>query len=546
MQLGGLGTIGENLTVIECGDDLIVVDCGMGFPDDDMLGIDLVTPDFTYLLNNKDKIRGVFLTHGHEDHIGSVPYLLHSLDLPIYATRLTLGILRNKLLEQKYDFEPRLFCVEAGESVRAGCFSVEFIRVNHSIADACCFAIRTPLGTIVHSGDFKLDLTPVDGDIMDISRLGQLGNEGILLLLCESTNAERPGYTPSERTLGKTFDNIFMRYTDKRIVIATFSSNVHRVQQIIDYSVAYGRKVALTGRSMLNIVTAASELGYMNIPDGTLIDLADMKRYRPDQVTIITTGSQGEPMSGLYRMAFSEHRSIELGSDDLVVISATAIPGNEKTVNKIVNELSKNGIGVFCDRSVPVHVSGHACQEELKLMHALTKPKYFMPIHGEYKHLTAHVELAKSMGQAPNTIFSGENGKVLEITSESASWAESVPAGRILIDGDGIGDVGTIVLRDRRHLAENGVIFVTLGVSFEQRDLIAGPEVLSRGFVYLRENEDIGEFIKDTVITTLINAFKRGVSDVTTLRNMLRDDLSRAVFNKTRRKPMIVPVVLEV
>jgi len=545
MCLGGLGTIGENLTVLEYGDDIIVVDCGMGFPDDDMFGVELVIPDFTYLQNNKEKIRGVFLTHGHEDHIGSVPYLLKLMNVPIYGTRLTLGIVSNKLLDFKLDFEAGLFCVEAGEIVKAGVFSVEFIRVNHSIADACCFAIKTPIGYVVHSGDFKLDLTPVDGDIMDISRLGEIGQKGVLLLMCESTNADRPGYTPSEKTIGKTFDGIFMKYADKRIVVATFSSNVHRVQQIIDFSVAYGRKVALTGRSMLSIVAAASELGYMNIPNGTLIDISEAKRFKPSEVTVITTGSQGEHMSGLYRMAFSEHRMIELGSDDLVVISANAIPGNEKEVDRIINELSKNGISVFCDKSVPIHVSGHACQEELKLMHALLKPRYFMPIHGEHKHLSAHVDIAKSMGMEAPDIFVGENGRVLEITPRKAGWGKSVQSGRVLIDGSGIGDVGNIVLRDRRHLAEDGIVVVTLCASLEEKLLLSGPEIVSRGFVYVRENEDLMEFLRMVAIECIFDAFDRNITEWGQVKNMLKDELSRAVFNKTRRRPMVLPIVLE-
>lgn len=545
MCLGGLGTIGENLTVLEYGEDIIVVDCGMGFPDDDMFGVELVIPDFTYLQSNRDKIRGVFLTHGHEDHIGSIPYLLKLMNVPIYGTRLTLGIVSNKLEEFRLDFEPGLFCVEAGEIVKAGNFSVEFIRVNHSIADACCFAIKTPLGYVVHSGDFKLDLTPVDGDIMDIPRLGEIGKKGVLLLMCESTNADRPGYTPSEKTIGKTFDGIFMKYADKRIVVATFSSNVHRVQQIIDNSVAYGRKVALTGRSMLSIVAAAKDLGYMSIPNGTLIDISEVKKYRPCEVTVITTGSQGEHMSGLYRMAFSEHRMIELGSDDLVVISANAIPGNEKEVDRIINELSKNGISVFCDKSVPIHVSGHACQEELKLMHALLKPKYFMPIHGEHKHLSAHVDIAKSMGMNPADIFLGENGRVLEITPRKATWNKSVPSGRVLIDGSGIGDVGNIVLRDRRHLAEDGIVVVTLCASLEEKLLLSGPEIVSRGFVYVRENEDLIEYLRMVAVECVFDAFDRNITEWGYIKNMIRDELSRAIYNKTRRRPMVLPIVLE-
>ena len=426
--LGGLEEIGKNICVIECNDDIIVVDCGLGFPDDDMFGIDLVIPDFTYLEKNIDRIRGVFLTHGHEDHIGAIPYLLRTMNLPIYGTRLTLGIIENKLMEHRLEFDPELNCVKAGDTVKAGCFTVEFIRVNHSIADACCLAIRTPAGTILHTGDFKLDLTPIEGDIMDISRLGQLGKEGVQLLLCESTNAERSGYTPSEKIVGNSLDGIFLKNRDKRIVIATFSSNVHRVQQIINASVAYGRKVAVTGRSMINIVRAAQDLDYMHIPAGTLIDVSELKRYNPEKVTIITTGSQGEPMSGLYRMAFAEHDKVELGVHDLVVFSASAIPGNEKLVDKLINEFTKRGVSVFRDNTVEVHVSGHACQEEIKLMLALTKPKYFMPIHGENRHLAANREIAKTMGMPPENIFVGEIGKVLELSSKEAKWNGTIPA----------------------------------------------------------------------------------------------------------------------
>ncbi|MBR2431533.1 MAG: ribonuclease J, partial [Clostridia bacterium] len=435
--LGGLGEIGKNLTVLEYGDDMIIIDCGMGFPDDDMLGVDLVIPDFSYLKKNADRIRGVFLTHGHEDHIGSIPYLLSEIDVPIYGTRLTIGIIKYKLEEHKIPFKPRLFCVEAGDVIEAGEMFVEFIHVNHSIADACALAIFTPLGTVIHTGDFKLDLTPIDGEVMDLTRFGELGKEGVLLLMCESTNAERPGFTPSEKTVGESLKSIFMRHPKKRIVITTFSSNVHRVQQIIDISVAHKRKVAVIGRSMQNIVSAAIELGYMHVPEGAIIDIGDIKNYNPENVTVITTGSQGEPMSALYRMAFSDHAKLNLGNDDLVVISANPIPGNEKLVDRLINEFTKNNVTVFRDSSVEIHVSGHACQGELKLLQALVKPKYFMPVHGEHKHLAANRDLAKSMGQDASTIFIGENGKVLEISSKSAKFNGTVPGGVLFVDGSG-------------------------------------------------------------------------------------------------------------
>ncbi|MBQ8383303.1 MAG: ribonuclease J [Clostridia bacterium] len=544
--LGGLEEIGKNICVIECDDDIIVVDCGLGFPDDDMFGIDLVIPDFTYLEKNVDRIRGVFLTHGHEDHIGGIPYLLRTMNLPIFGTRLTLGIIENKLMEHRLDFEPELHCVQAGDTVKAGCFSVEFIRVNHSIADACCLAIRTPVGTILHTGDFKLDLTPIEGDIMDISRLGQLGKEGVQLLLCESTNAERSGYTPSEKIVGNSLDGIFLKNRDKRIVIATFSSNVHRVQQIINASVAYGRKVAVTGRSMINIVRAAQDLNYMHIPAGTLIDVSELKRYNPEKVTIITTGSQGEPMSGLYRMAFAEHDKVELGVHDLVVFSASAIPGNEKLVDKLINEFTKRGVSVFRDSTVEVHVSGHACQEEIKLMLALTKPKYFMPIHGENRHLAANREIAKTMGVPADNIFVGEIGKVLEVGTKEAKWNGTIPAGKVLIDGYGIGDVGNIVLRDRRHLAEDGIIVVVCTMSSDGAGLLSGPDIVSRGFVYVRESEELMEDLRQIAAEAVDECIDRGYSEWNQIKNLVKDDLSRFIYQRTKRRPMILPIIMEV
>ncbi len=544
-MLGGIGEIGKNLAMIEYEDDIIVIDCGLGFPDDDMLGVDLVIPDTAYLEDNVDRIRGVFLTHGHEDHIGAIPYLLKNIDVPIYGTRLTIGIVTRKLSEHELDFTPRLYTVQAGDTVSAGKLSVEFIRVNHSIADSCAIAIHTPQGIIVHSGDFKLDLTPIDGDIMDIARLGELGKEGVLLLMCESTNAERPGYTPSEVTVGKSLDNIFQRYRKKRIVIATFSSNVYRVQQIIDNSIACGRKVALTGRSMLNIVETANSLGYMKIPEGTLIDISEIKRFKPNELTIITTGSQGEPMSALYRMAYSEHAQIELGPEDLVVLSANAIPGNEKKINNIVNEFMKRGVEVFRDQALGVHVSGHACAEELKLMHALTKPKFFMPIHGEYKHLSAHRDLARSMGQNPNHIFIGEVGQVLEVTAKKAAWNGTVPAGKLLVDGYGVGDVGNIVLRDRRHLGEDGIIIVTAAISMDAGIILNGPEIVSRGFVYVRENEELITKLRDIAYETIEKALDRHVYEWGQIKKNVSDALARYIYQLTHRRPMILPIILE-
>ncbi len=544
--LGGLGEIGKNLTVLEYGDDIIIIDCGMGFPDDDMLGVDLVIPDFTYLKKNAEKIRGVFLTHGHEDHIGSIPYLLSELDLPIYGTRLTIGIIKYKLEEHKIPFKPRLYEVEAGDVIEAGELFVEFIHVNHSIADACALAIFTPLGTVIHTGDFKLDLTPIDGDVMDLTRFGELGKEGVLLLMCESTNAERPGFTPSEKTVGESLKSIFMRHPKKRIVITTFSSNVHRVQQIIDISVAHKRKIAVIGRSMQNIVSAAIELGYMHVPDGAIIDIGEIKNYNPENITVITTGSQGEPMSALSRMAFSDRAKLTLGNDDLVVISANPIPGNEKLVDRLINEFTKNNVTVFRDPSVEVHVSGHACQGEIKLLHALVKPKYFMPVHGEYKHLAANRDLAKSMGQDANTIFIGENGKVLEVSQKSAKWNGNVQSGVLYVDGSGVGDVGNIVLRDRKHLSEEGIILVVAGVSLDDRLLLSGPEIITRGFVYMRESEELITELRRIAYDTLYEGLDLEELDWVQLKNMIKDDLSKYIYSRTKRRPMILPIILDV
>ncbi len=546
IALGGLSEIGKNMTAFEYENDIIIVDCGLGFPDEDMLGVDLVIPDITYLEKNIEKVRGIFITHGHEDHIGALPYVLKTLHVPVYATRLTIGILENKLKEHRYDYEPMLECVRAGDVIKAGPFAVEFIRVNHSIADACCLAITTPHGIIVHSGDFKLDTTPIEGEMMNLTRLGELGQKGVLMLMCESTNVERPGYTPSERIIGQSLDNIFSRYKDKRIVIATFSSNVHRVQQIINASAAYGRKVAVTGRSMLNIVGAAVELGYMKVPHGVLIDIADIKKYPPHQLTVVTTGSQGEPMSALYRMAFSDHERVTLGVDDLVVISAHPIPGNEKLVDKIINELYHHGISVFRDNSVEVHVSGHACAEELKLMHALVRPKYFMPIHGEYKHLIRHKELALYMGMDANHVFVSDIGRVLEIDSSGVRFNGTVPSGRVLVDGYGVGDVGNIVLRDRRHLAQDGIIVVVATVNPADGELVSGPDIVSRGFVYVREAEELMDRVREIARDALEYCLQEGYVDWTNMKNTVKDSLSKYLYTKTKRKPMILPVIMSV
>ena len=545
MMLGGLNEIGKNIAVIEYGNDIIIVDCGLAFPDDDMLGIDLVIPDITYLEKNADKIRGLFLTHGHEDHIGSIPYLLRSINVPIYGTRLTLGILESKLEEHGLKEKTKLITVEAGSVVKAGCFKCEFIRVNHSIADACAIAIRTPVGTIIHTGDFKLDVTPLDGEMMDITRLGEYGNEGVLLLMCESTNVERPGFTPSERKVADSFSHIFMTNYDKRIVIATFSSNVHRVQEIINTSYKFGRKVAITGRSMINIVGAAVRLGYMNVPENVLIDISEVNKYPGEMVTIITTGSQGEPMSALYRMAFSEHSQVSLTSNDLVVLSSHAIPGNELLVGKIINELYKRGVHVY-HNDAAVHVSGHACQEELRLMHNLVRPKFFMPIHGEYRHLMQHKELAESMGMDPANIFVMSTGEVIELDENSCKRAGTVPSGRVLIDGYGVGDVGNIVLRDRRHLSQDGLIVVVATVDITDKVLVSGPDVISRGFVYVREAEELMDEVRRISYEVIQGALDRGITEWTQMKNGVKDQLTKYLFSKTKRKPMILPVIMNV
>ncbi len=546
IPLGGIGEIGKNMTVVEYNEELIVIDCGLGFPDEDMPGIDLVIPDITYLESNKDRIKGLFLTHGHEDHIGAVPYLLRTLNPPIYGTPLTLGILQNKLEEHSLPQAPRLKTVKAGDKVKAGSFEVEFIHVNHSIADACALAIRTPLGTLVHTGDFKLDPSPIEGEMMDLVRLGEIGKEGVLLLMCESTNAERPGHTPSEKKVGASLEYIFTTHPKKRIVIATFSSNVHRVQQIIDASARHGRKVAITGRSMLNIVNAAMDLGYMKVPKGVLIDINDIKQYKPSQLTIVTTGSQGEPMSALYRMVFSDHAQISLDANDLVVLSASAIPGNERLVGRIINELSRREVEVLHDAVVEVHVSGHACQEELKLMQALTKPKYFMPVHGESRHLAANRDLARFMGMKEKDIFISEIGKVLEIDKSGAKWNGTVPAGKVLVDGYGVGDVGDIVLRDRLHLSQDGLIVVVATVDVDMGLCLSGPDIVSRGFVYAKESEDLLEEIRKVAADSIANILRYRKIDRIQIKKRVRDDLTRYLYNKIKRKPMILPVIMDV
>ena len=545
IPLGGLGEIGKNMTVLEYGDDIVIVDCGMGFPDDDMPGVDLVIPDISYLVNNAHKIRAILITHGHEDHIGAVPYILQQIDAPIYGTRLSLGIIEGKLDENPPPNDPELYTVEAGDVINLGVFKAEFIHVNHSIADACAIAIRTPVGIVYHSGDFKLDVSPIDGKIMDLTRIGELGREGVTLLMCESTNAERPGYTPSERTVGSSLERIFMQYENKRIIIATFSSNVHRVQQIINTSAKHDRKVVVLGRSMINVLGAAAELEYIDLPDGVLIDVSEMKKYRPEQITIITTGSQGEPMSALYRIAFSEHNQVRINAGDAVILSSSAIPGNEKLVGRIINALVRNGVKVVHDSSEDLHVSGHACREEIKLLMALLKPKYLMPIHGEFRHLYANKEIGEFMGIPSNKIFVSDVGRVLEIDRKSAKLSGEVQAGNVLVDGSGVGDIGSVVLRDRKHLAEDGLVVIVATVD-GYGEIVSGPDIVSRGFVYVKESEELMQRVKEISEASIKKVMSRRVKDWATLKAVIRDDVAKFIFKETKRKPMILPVIMDI
>ena len=543
--LGGLQEIGKNMTAFEYGDDIIVVDCGMGFPDDDMPGVDLVIPDISYLVSNAHKIRGILITHGHEDHIGAVPYVLQQIDAPIYGTRLSLGIIEGKLDENPPQNEPELYTVEAGDVINLGVFKAEFIHVNHSIADACAIAIRTPVGVVYHSGDFKLDVSPIDGKMMDLTRIGEIGKEGVTLLMCESTNAERPGFTPSERTVGSSFERVFTQYENKRIIIATFSSNVHRVQQIINTSARHGRKVAILGRSMVNVIGAAAELGYMDLPDGVLIDISEMKRYKPEEITLITTGSQGEPMSALYRLAFSDHNQVKINSGDVVILSSSAIPGNEKLVGRIINALVRNGVRVVHDSSEDLHVSGHACREEIKLLMALLKPKYLMPIHGEYRHLYANKDIGEFMGIPSSNIFIPELGKVLEIDRKGAKISGEVTAGNVLVDGAGVGDIGSVVLRDRKHLAEDGLVVIVATVD-SYGEIVSGPDVVSRGFVYVKEAEELVTRVKEVSANAIEKAMSKKTRDWATIKSTVKDDVAKFIYKETKRRPMILPVIMDI
>lgn len=545
ISLGGLNEIGKNVTVYEYGGDIIVIDVGMGFPDDDMYGIDVVIPDFSYLIKNKDKIRGIFLTHGHEDHIGSIPYLLRDVQAPIYATRMTAGLVKLKLEEHRLLDKTKLITCEAGETVKAGKFSVEFIHVNHSIADACGFAIKCPVGVCVHTGDFKIDPTPVSGGMIDLTRLGQLGKEGVLALLADSTNVERPGFTKSERSVGASFDALF-RGCEERIIVTTFASNVDRMQQIISVAAKYGRKVAVTGRSMENAIKVSTELGYMNIPAGVLVDVNHLKSLPKNKVCIITTGSQGETMSALTRMAFSTHKQVDIQAGDRVIISASAIPGNENAIGSVINELYRKGAEVVNEREAPLHVSGHACQGDLKIIHALVKPRFFVPVHGEQRMLQTHAKLAREMGMAPNNILISDIGKVMEFTRTSARINGTVPAGRVFVDGYGVGDVGAVVLRDRKHLAEDGMIVVVATMSAEDGGLLSGPDIITRGFVYVKESEGLMEELRRVAMEAIDECQDQRVKDWSAIKTQIKNDLSAFLYKKTKRNPMILPVIMDV
>ena len=545
IPLGGLQEIGKNITVFEYGDDIVIVDCGLAFPEDDMLGIDLVIPDFTYLEKNQDKIRGLVITHGHEDHIGAIPYLLQKINVPIYATKLTAGLISHKLEEHKLLKSTKLKIVNQGQTITLGKIRVEFIRSCHSIPDAVALAIHTPAGTVVHTGDFKIDYTPIDDERMDFGRLAELGNKGVLALMSDSTNSERKGYTMSESTVGEVFDKLFFNCT-KRIVVATFASNVHRVQQIVNSAVANNRKIAVCGRSMINMISTAMELGYINVPENVFIDIDMIKNYTDEQLVIITTGSQGETMSALTRMAAGEHKKVTITSNDLVIISANPIPGNEKYVAKVIDDLMKIGAEVVYSSLEAIHVSGHACQEEQKLMLSLVRPKYFIPVHGEYRQLIAHSETAKKVGIKPENIFLTTNGRILELNEDEAALTGTVPFGKVMVDGLGVGDVGNIVLRDRQHLSQDGLIIVVMSMDSATGEIVAGPDVISRGFVYVRESENLMEDVKKMLREEVRKFEEHGVRDWSTIKSRLKDSLRDYIFAKTKRNPMILPIIMEV
>ena len=544
IPLGGLGEIGKNLTVYEYGQDIVVVDCGIGFPDEELYGIDLVIPDISYLRQNKDKIRGIVITHGHEDHIGALPYVMRELDVPIYATSLTAGIIELKLEEFDLLYNTQIFTKKAGDRFKLGCFEIEFIHVNHSIADSVALAIKTPIGTVIHTGDFKIDVTPIQGEMIDLARLGQLGKQGVLALLSDSTNVEKPGHTESERKVAEKFDELF-KGCEKRIIVTTFASNVQRIQQIVNVAAKYKRKVAVTGRSMENMIKVAIELGYMDVPEGVLVDLNQIKGQPKDRTVIISTGSQGESMSALYRMAFSEHKQINIDAGDRIIISASAIPGNETTISRVIDELFHTGAEVIYDRHTDLHVSGHASQEEQKMMLALTKPKFFIPVHGEYRMLCKHAELGRMMGVAPNNIVIAENGRIIELSRKSVKAEDSVPAGRVFVDGAGVGDVGSVVLRDRKHLAQDGMIVVVLALSGDDASLLAPPEIVTRGFIYEKESDGLMEEMRRVINESLASCRHQRIKDWAGIKNKVRTNLTGYLYKATKRSPMILPVITE-
>lgn len=544
--LGGLNEIGKNITVVECEGDMVIIDCGMAFPDGDMLGVDLVIPDFTYIEQNADRVKGIVLTHGHEDHIGGLPFLLSKVNIPIYGTPLTLGLVENKLREHSLINSAKLNVINAGDTIKLGCMKIKFIHVNHSIPDAVAFAIDTPAGRIIHTGDFKIDCTPITGDMIDLSSFAQEGDKGVLALLAESTNAERPGYTPTERLVSGSFDNLFNSAEKYRIIIATFASNVNRVQQIIDCAEKYGRKVAFSGRSMVNYMAVAQKLGYLHVPENILIDIDMLAKYMPEQVVLVTTGSQGEPMSALSRMAYSDHRKVVVGEGDFIIISANPIPGNEKTVGNVVDELLKRGCKVIYESMYEVHVSGHACQEELKIINRLVKPKYFIPVHGEQKHLRKHAELAEFLGMDKKNIYIGDVGSAVEINQNYMKEVTPVPSGKVFVDGLGVGDVGSIVLRDRKHLGQDGLIIIVASLDVYDGHVISGPDIVSRGFVYVRESEGLLDEVKQLALQILEECADNNVHEWGIIKNRIKDEISKLISQRTRRTPMILPILQEV
>ena len=545
IPLGGLNEIGKNCTVIECSNDMFVIDCGMAFPDSELLGVDIVLPDYSYVEKNIDKLRGVVLTHGHEDHIGGLPYFLKKFNVPVYGTRLTLGLVEGKLEEHGILGGSKLNVVTPGQTVKLGCMAVEFIRVNHSIPDAVGMAIHTPAGILIHTGDFKVDYTPIEGGIIDLQRFAELGNKGVLALMSDSTNADRPGFTMSERKVGESFEKLFVQAEGKRLIIATFASNIHRIQQIINNAVSTGRKVAVSGRSMVKVISVGIELGYLKVPNGVLVDIDMVSRYPADKMVIVTTGSQGEPMSALTRMANNEHRQVSITPNDFIIISANPIPGNEKLVTRVINELMKLGAHVVYENIYEVHVSGHACQEEQKLILSITKPKFFIPVHGEYKHLYQHKATAMSVGIPENNIILGDNGFVIETDSVDIKVTGTVPAGRVFVDGLGVGDVGSVVLRDRKHLAEDGLIVAVATIDRDTGMILSGPDVVSRGFVYVRESEELLGEAKKLLSQTLQDCLDRNIKDWNSIKTKMKDNLSNYIFEKTKRTPMILPIIME-